>query len=241
MAKCIRRFVRYQVNGGDFEGCLLYREGSDPDRGLLMAPNFFGISAKALDLAERQVSDRQMVFVCDPFGVAVRPSTPAQAGEAMSALRADNTELRARIGAALDVLRVEAGKHGVDESRLAAYGYCFGGGCVLELARSGAAVRATISFHGLIDTPTPGKTGPIAGPVLVLNGSDDPMVSAEHKAGFKQEMDAVDADWQLVDFGGAVHSFTDENANLPGRSMYHPKAARRAYAAMDDLLAEVFD
>ncbi len=240
MNDVVRQPVKYQVNGNDFEGCLLYQRDSRPDRGLLMAPNFFGISEKAISEAQRHVSDRQVVFVLDPYGTATRPASPEQAGEAMTAVRTDNAELRARMVAALDVLRAEAGKLGVDGHRLAACGYCFGGACVLELARSGADLRATITFHGLVDTPDPASTQTIPGPVLVLNGADDPMVSAQSKAAFKAEMDAVGADWQLVDFGATVHSFTDPSANIPGRSVYNEKVARRAYAAMNDLLDEVF-
>lgn len=240
MSEIVRQPVKYHVGGNAFEGCLIYREGSRPDRALLMAPNFFGITDGAIDKAQRQVSDRQAIFVFDPFGVDVRPASAEQAMAAMGALRGDNAELRARITAALETLRAEAGKLGVSGDRLAAYGFCFGGACVLELARTGADVRATISFHGLIETPDPATTKAIPGPVLVLNGADDPMVSIEAQANFKKEMDAVDADWQLTHFGGAVHSFTDEGANMPGRSMYSPKVTRRAYAAMDDLLEEVF-
>ncbi|HCR79586.1 MAG TPA: dienelactone hydrolase, partial [Alcanivorax sp.] len=82
--------------------------------------------------------------------------------------------------------------------------------------------------------------GPIKGAVLVLNGADDPMVSDESLVAFKKEMDAVNADWQLTHFGGAVHSFTAPNADMPGRAMYNAKVARRAFAAMDDLFDEVF-
>lgn len=240
MSEIVRQPVKYQVNGKDFEGCLLYRRDSRPDRGLLMAPNFFGINDNAINIASRQVNDRQVVFVFDPFGVDVKPSNPDQAMQAMGDLRGDNDELRARVNAGLETLRSEAGKLGVSGDRLAAYGFCFGGACVLELARSGADVRATISFHGLLNTPDPQTTKAISGPVLVLNGADDPMVSPQAKADFKQEMDATGADWQLTDFGGAVHSFTDEGANMPGQSMYAPKVARRAFAAMEDLLEEVF-
>lgn len=240
MSEIVRQPVKYRVNGKAFEGCLLYRRDSRPDRGLLMAPNFFGITDGAIDKASRQVNDRQVVFVFDPFGVDVKPTTPDEAMQAMGDLRGDNAELRARVNAALDTLRAEAGKLGVSGDRLAAYGFCFGGACVLELARSGADLRATISFHGLLNTPNPEATAKIPGPVLVLNGADDPMVSVQAKADFKKEMDAAGADWQLTDFGGAVHSFTDEGANMPGRSMYASKVARRAFAAMEDLLEEVF-
>ena len=103
--------------------------------------------------------------------------------------------------------------------------------------------RAGLERDGLERTgrqPPAPATGPVKGSVLVLNGADDPMVSEDSLKAFKQEMDGAGADWQLTHFGGAVHSFTDPGANIPGRSVYDPKVARRAFAAMDDLFNEVF-
>lgn len=158
---------------------------------------------------------------------------------AMGEIRADNDALRARLRGALAVLEREAGELGIGRDRLAMFGFCFGGACALELARDGADLRAFVSFHGLLDTPAP-AAGPVKGSVLVLNGADDPMVSEDSLKAFKEEMDGAGADWQLTHFGGAVHSFTDPGANIPGRSVYDPKVARRAFAAMDDLFDEVF-
>ena len=112
-----------------------------------------------------------MIFVFDPFGVEGRPQTPEQAMAAMGALREDNDALRARLAEALAVLTREAGALGVPADRLAAFGFCFGGACVLELARAGADLRAFVSFHGLLDTPRP-AAGPIKGAVLVLNNAN---------------------------------------------------------------------
>lgn len=239
MSEVINTPVDYQVDGKAFQGHLLYRRGATPGRGLLMAPNFFGVTERALDQAEQLLDDDSVIFVFDPFGVEGRPQTPEQAMAAMGALREDNDALRARLAEALAVLTREAGVLGVPADRLAAFGFCFGGACVLELARAGADLRAFVSFHGLLDTPRP-SAGPIKGAVLVLNGADDPMVSDESLVAFKKEMDAVNADWQLTHFGGAVHSFTAPNADMPGRAMYDAKVARRAFAAMDDLFDEVF-
>lgn len=239
MSDVINTPVDYQVDGRAFQGHLLHRDGASPSRGLLMAPNFFGVTERALAQAEQLLDQHSVIFVLDPFGVDDRPQTPEQAMAAMGAMRDDNDALRARLAEAMAVLTREAGALGVPADRLAAFGFCFGGACVLELARAGADLRAFVSFHGLLDTRRP-ATGPIKGAVLVLNGADDPMVSDESLVAFKKEMDAVDADWQLTHFGGAVHSFTAPNADMPGRAMYNAKVARRAFAAMDDLFDEVF-
>ncbi|WP_421706413.1 dienelactone hydrolase family protein [Alloalcanivorax xenomutans] len=234
------RTVSYEVNGAPFEGRLLYPAEGKPDRALLMAPNFYGVSDAAEKLARERVGERNVILVLDPYGVEVRPTSAGEAAEAMGAIRNDNAALRARLWAALAVLREEAGKLGVAEDRVAVFGFCFGGACALELARDGAHIRAAASFHGLLETPEPEQSGPIRGPVLVMNGADDPMVSAEAIAAFKVEMDNAGADWTFINYGGAVHSFTDPNASNPGTSEYNAKVARRAFAAMDDLFDEVF-
>lgn len=240
MSDIVTGAIDYQANGKPFQGHLVHLDGARPDRALLMAPNFFGVGDAALAQAEKRLDARTIIFVLDPYGAAVRPADADQATQAMRAAWGDNAALRATLRAALETLREEAKKRGVAGDRLAAFGFCFGGACALELARAGASARAFVSFHGLLGTEQPAH-GPVAGPVLVLNGADDPMVSAEAQADFIKEMDGAGVDWSLVNFGGAVHSLTDPGANRPGRSMYHPKVARRAFAAMDDLLAEVFD
>lgn len=238
MSEIVSSAIDYQANDQTFQGHLLYRKDAKLKRALLMAPNFFGISAGALAHAEKRLDDRTVILVLDPFGIDERPETPEQAMKAMSDARADSAALRRVLQAALETLRSEAGKLGVAGDQLAVFGFCFGGACALELARDGADARAFISFHGLLNTEQPAQSAP-AGPVLVLNGADDPMVDADLQAAFQQEMNAIKADWTLVNFGGAVHSFTDPGANTPGRSQYNATVARRAFAAMDDLLNEV--
>ena len=238
MSGVINRAVDYSVQGKSYKGQLLYQQDATPDRALLMAPNFLGVSERAVAQAEKCLDENTVIFILDPFGAQVRPGTLQEAMDAMAAARADSELLRQVLLAALATLREEAGALGVAADRLAVFGFCFGGACALELARCGADARAFISFHGLLSTRQPATAAPV-GPVLVLNGADDPMVTAEDRQAFMAEMDAVKADWTLVNYGATVHSFTDPNANVPGRSMYNPTVARRAFAAMADLLDEV--
>jgi dienelactone hydrolase len=128
----------------------------------------------------------------------------------------------------------------VDTSKLATFGFCFGGCCSLELARTGADLKAAVSFHGTLDTPNPADANKIKGSVLVLHGASDPLVPKEQLPAFEDEMNAAGVDWQLLSYGGAVHSFTDPHANVPGKMMYDAKTAKRAFAAMHNLLDEVF-
>uniref|UniRef100_UPI001ABD0D2B dienelactone hydrolase family protein n=1 Tax=Pseudomonas aeruginosa TaxID=287 RepID=UPI001ABD0D2B len=122
----------------------------------------------------------------------------------------------------------------------AALGFCFGGCCALELARDGAELKAFVSFHGTLDTPDPAHARNIKGAVLVLDGASDPLVPREQLPAFAREMTDAGVDWQLTSYGGAVHSFTDPNAKVPGKMHYDARTSRRAFQAMDDLLAEVF-
>ena len=129
----------------------------------------------------------------------------------------------------------------VDTKRTAAMGYCFGGTTVLELARSGADVAAVVSFHGGLNTPNAADAKSINGRVLALHGADDPYVPALEVSAFEEEMRKANVDWQLVAYGGAVHSFTDWNAggdNSKGAA-YNEKADKRSWEAMKVFFAEV--
>ena len=154
------------------------------------------------------------------------------------ALRGDRPLMRKRAQASLDALLKHTDK--VNTQQVGAIGFCFGGGAILELARSGAPLKAFVSFHGNLDTPNPADNGNIQGSVLVFHGADDPAVPKQQVDEFVASMQKTDVDWQLVSYGYAVHSFTDPYANVPGRNEYHPVVAARAFKAMDDLFAEVF-
>jgi dienelactone hydrolase len=125
---------------------------------------------------------------------------------------------------------------------VAAIGYCFGGTTVLELARSGAEVAGVVSFHGGLATPQVADAKAIRCRVLALHGADDPFVPPAEVAGFEEEMRQAGVDWQLVAYGGAVHSFTDWNAggDKARGAAYHERSDRRSWEAMRSFLAELF-
>jgi dienelactone hydrolase len=178
--------------------------------------------------------------MADMYGKAIRPANAEEAGAAAGAVRADRALMRKRAQAAVEVMTAQADQVALDKQKLGAIGFCFGGGTVLELARSGAPMKGFVSFHGNLDTPNPADARGIQAPVLVLQGADDPSVPPAQVDGFIAEMKAAKIDWQLVSYGGAVHSFTNPLANVPGRNAYHPLVAGRAYRAMDELFDEVF-
>jgi dienelactone hydrolase len=125
---------------------------------------------------------------------------------------------------------------------VAVIGYCFGGAGALELARSGAPLKGVVTFHGSLTTPTPADAKNIKAKILVLHGADDPYVKQEDVKAFMDEMRNAGVDWQLVQYSGAVHSFTDKRAgndNSKGAA-YNEAADRRSWRAMRDFFDEVF-
>src|SRR5262249_39067750 len=127
----------------------------------------------------------------------------------------------------------------VDTSRIAAIGFCFGGMCVLDLARTGANLKGVVSFHGLLHAPE--KTANITAKILALHGADDPMVPPEQVLHFQQEMTRAGADWQMHIYGSTQHAFTNPNANDKELGLvYHNLADRRSWIAMQNFFTEIF-
>lgn len=238
-AEMIATAVAYEIEGQAYEGMLVYDDSvKDKRPGLLMVPNWMGVTENAAKKAQRVAGSEYVVFVADMYGKDIRPQNAEEAGKAASAVRSDRTIMRKRVNAALDVFKAQAGEVALDVDHIAAIGFCFGGGTVLELARSGTQLQGVVSFHGNLDTPNPADAEQIRTPVLVLHGADDPYVPEEQVQAFKAEMRSADVDWQLNTYGGAVHSFTDPTANMPGKAEYNPVVAERAFAAMHSFLAD---
>jgi dienelactone hydrolase len=238
-AEIVTRTVEYKQGDTVLEGFLAY-DGAGPARkpGVLVVHDWLGVSADTRKRAEQLAKMGYVAFAADIYGKGVRPASGKEAGPLAGKFKADRQLLRARVVAGFDEL---ARQPNVDPNRIAAIGYCFGGTTVIELARAGASTVAVVSFHGGLDSPTPADGKNIKGKVLALHGADDPFVSAADLAAFEQEMRSNGVDWQLVKYGGAVHSFTivgAGNDNSKGAA-YNASADRRSWKAMEDLFAEV--
>lgn len=198
---------------------------------VVLYPDWMGVTPHAIDDAQRIAGWGYAVFVADPYGPAAQPKDASEAGPKAGALKADPAALRARARAALEAARA---REEVDTARVDALGFCFGGTMALELARSGAPLKGVASVHGNLRTTLPGDARNIRGPVLALHGAEDPVVPAEEVGMFVDEMRAAGVDWQLVQYGGAVHAFTNPGAGAdPAKgAAYHPKAAARAFTAL---------
>ena len=241
MAKPVTRPVAYSVGPTALEGVLVYDDASKALRpGLVLVPNWMGVSPANVKQAQDIAGQKYVVLVADVYGKETRPKSPEEAGKAAGALKADRKLLRARMGKALETLLAQAKTAPLDPSKVGTIGFCFGGAGALELARSGAAVAGVVTFHGTLSTPTPEDAKAIKGRVLALHGADDPAVTADEVKGFEDEMRKASVDWTLVKFGGAVHSFTDPDANTAGRAQFNPKVSKRAFQMMDEFFADLF-
>lgn len=181
-------------------------------------------------------------FALDVYGAGVKGTTNEDAYSLMKPFELDRDFLQARLRAGLEAA---ADLPEVDAYEMAAIGYCFGGMCVLDLARGNAPLVGVASFHGLLSAPSQShatqSTRPIEPRVLVLHGWDDPLVPAELIEPFAQEMSERHADWQLVAYGGTMHSFSNMRYDMPEQGVaYHRDSERRSWQALTNFLAELF-
>ena len=232
--------VEYKQGDTALEGWLVYDDaahGKCP--GVLVVHDWFGVSDYVKGRAEQLAKLGYVAFVADIYGKGVQPQTPKEAGAEAGKFKNDRPLLRARVNAALDILKKSPK---VDPARIAAIGYCFGGTTVLELARSGAKIAGVVSFHGGLDTPTPEDAKNIHCKVLVLQGADDPMAPIAQVTALEDEMRKAGVDYQIILYGGAVHAFTREDAGTDNSKgvAYNEKADKRSWQAMKDFFAEIF-
>lgn len=238
-ARMQTRSVEWGSGQNRFQGYVVYDDAVATKRpGLLMVPDWYGVTASALDKARQQAGRDYVVFVVDMYGKGVRPMDDSQAGRLATSLLLQPSQMRERMQAALEAFKEQARNVPLDVAKIGAFGFCFGGSSVLELARSGVQLAGIVTFHGGLHTELPALPGSVKTPLLVLNGAAD-ITQKGAVALFEAEMDRAGADWQFVNFSGAVHCFALETANRPG-CRYDPRAAKRAYAMMHAFFAERF-
>lgn len=239
-AKVRTETVVYKHGDTTLEGFLAYPETSNrPLPGVLVVHDWGGPGDYSRRRTEQLAEAGYVALAIDMYGQGVRPTTMEEKAKQAAIYRADRALMRARARAGLDVLLANPG---VDPKRVAAIGYCFGGGTSLELARSGAPLAGAVSFHGNLDTPNPGDAKAIKAQILVCHGADDPYVPAEQVSAFQKEMKDARVDYQLIVYGGAVHAFTQKEAgndNSKGAA-YNEAADRRSWEAMRSFFAEIF-
>ncbi len=232
--------VEYKAGDAVLEGYLIYDDATQNKRpGVIVVHDWMGQGEYGQKRAQMLAELGYAALAIDIYGEGIRPKNADEAAQQATIYKSDRALLRRRAQAGLDVLK----KHPlVDPARVAAIGYCFGGTTVLEMARAGMDLAGVVSFHGGLQTPNPMETKDVKAKVLVLHGADDPYVSSQEVADFQKEMNNAKADWQMVSYSGAVHSFTRKDAgndNSKGVA-YNEKADRRSWEAMKQFFIEIF-
>lgn len=227
----------YEVDEVRLTGFLADGATRDSAPGVLLAHEAPGVSDHVKDRARMLAERGYVAFALDMYGETNLPLDEAR--EQSRRLMADAALMRRRARAALDLL---ASHNHCDATRLAAVGFCLGGIVALELARDRAPIRCAVGFHPGFMRPAGSVTGPIAAKVLMMIGDDDPVVPAEDRASFANEMKAAGADWQLHIFGGVGHSYTNREIDAWGYPGFHydEQADRRAWNLMLALFDENF-
>lgn len=232
--------LTYQADGKTMIGYLAYpADATGPLPGVLVVHEWMGLNRYPKRRAEQLAALGYVALAADIYGNGKVARDTAEAAQLATELKKDRPELRRRAEAALRALRAVPQ---TDHARVAAIGYCFGGTTVLELARDGADLRGVVCFHGGLETPLPATSNTLHAAVLACQGADDLNVPPAEVAAFQEEMRNARADWQLILYGGAVHSFTNPDAGSdPSRGIaYNPAADRRSWEAMTAFLRERF-
>jgi dienelactone hydrolase len=234
--------IDYQAGSVKAKGALVWNDKISGKRPLLLVmTNWLGVTDIAINRAAKMAGDKYVAFVADMYGDGKTSAGPPESQDLMMAVRKDRVDGRKRVNAGLATLIAEADKRGIgDSSKKAAVGFCFGGGNVLELARSGASLDAVVALHGDLGTTMPAKKGDIKAAVFVIHGSKDPVSPKAERDALEAELDGVGANWQLLDFGGRVHSFTEEETKMPGFAEYHAGAAHQTFRMLDDFIQDAF-
>lgn len=201
----------FEYRHGDvvLQGALALPDGPGPHPGVLVMHNAYGLGEQPRERALRLAKAGYVALATDMYGGGRFFDGPEAVAPEITPLMTDPALLRDRVLAGFEAFRALPQ---VDTRRVGAVGFCFGGMCVLELARSGADVRGVVSFHGLLKTALPAKAGEVKAKVLALTGAKDPYAPAEDVAALQAELTAAGADWQVTVYGEGWHAFSDTNA-----------------------------
>ena len=234
-----RQTIIHDGPGGTFESVAVVDDAAaGPVPGILLVPNVLGTKEADFLYAEKVAARGYAVLVADVFGQGKRTTREdPDAGRYMNELNADRALLRDRMLGAHALLK---DMPAVDVARTAAIGFCFGGKCVLDLARAGADIAGGVSFHGVYEAP-PFPNATITAKLLVCRGWEDPIAPPEATVGLAKELTEAGCDWQIHAYGHTGHAFTDESVHMPEKGLaYSADADRRSFRAMVNFLEELF-
>lgn len=235
--------VQYRSGDTVLKGYLAYDDGIQGRRpGILVVHEWWGHNAYARKRAQMLAELGYTALAVDMYGEGKQATHPGDAGKFASEVKKNLPLAKARFLAAMELLQQHPT---VDPTRIAAIGYCFGGGIVLEMARAGLNLDGVVSFHGSLGTANPAVSGVVKAKVLVFNGADDPFVKPEHITGFKQEMKAADVSYRFINYPGVKHSFTNPDADSFGKRFslplaYDREADMQSWQTMQEFFDELF-
>ena len=234
--------VTYSANGTTLKGYIARQAAGGGKRpGVLVVHEWWGNNDYTRERANMLAELGYVALALDMYGDGKIATHPKDAGAFSGAVRKDMDGAEKRFRAAMSLL---SSQPDVDGTRIAAIGYCFGGGIVLEMARRGVDLDGVVSFHGSLPTQTPAKAGGVKAKVLVLNGAADPFVKPEQIEAFKKEMQSAGVDYRFVNYPDAVHAFTNPDATANGKKFnlplaYDANADKQSWAEMQGFLSAV--
>jgi dienelactone hydrolase len=238
------REVSYTAGDMVMQGYLAYDDAVEGKRpAVLVVHEWWGHNSYARKRAEMLAELGYTALAIDMYGEGRTAAHPDNAGKFAGEVRNNLPVAKERFTAAVEVVKKEPT---VDPDKIAAIGYCFGGGVVLEMARAGFDLAGVVSFHGSLATANPAETGRVKAAILVLNGEDDSFVTAEEIEAFKKEMESAGAAYRFMQYPGARHSFTNPEADKFGSEFglplaYDREADVKSWQAMQDFFKEIFE
>ncbi|MEP6669729.1 MAG: dienelactone hydrolase family protein [Chthoniobacter sp.] len=239
-AKIKTEVVEYKSGDTTLQGFLAYDDANaQPRPGVLLIHDWMGVEGYAESRAKQLAELGYVAFAADIYGKGVRPADPKQAGALAGKYKGDRALYRERLKAGMAQI---TGNKLVAPGKVAVIGYCFGGTGALELARSGAALKGVVTFHGGLSTPTPADAKNIKCPVLILHGADDPFVNPDEVAAFKKEMEDAKVKYTFIAYPGAVHAFTRPDVGTDNSKgvAYNEAADKKSWAEMKKFFSQIF-
>lgn len=242
-AEVVGEEIAYQSGDLVLKGYLAYDDEVQGQRpGVLVVHEWWGHNDYVRDRARQLAQLGYTALALDMYGEGKIAEHPEDAGKFAGEVRGNMQEAEQRFRAALAQLRIHPT---VDARKIAAIGYCFGGGVVLEMGRRGVDLAGVVSFHGSLGTDRPAREGEVKARMLVLNGADDPLTTSEQISTFKQEMDRAGVDYTFINYPGARHSFTNPRADSLGKKFkmplaYNARADKQSWAEMERFFNTLF-
>lgn len=240
MAVVKTQLIEYTIEGTTMEGFLAYDDAKKtPQPGIMIVPDWMGLGEFSKQKAESLAKEGYVAFAVDVYGKGVRPKSSEEAGKLADTYKNNRPLLREHMKAAYNKL-IEMKQ--VNPKKIMVMGYCFGGMGALELARTGAPLVGTATFHGTLSNPTPEDAKNIKSAVLVMHGADDPHVNKNEVEAFKKEMKNANVNLKFVQYPGAVHAFTNPEAGNDNKKgvAYNARADKKSWEEFQQFLKKIF-